>query len=70
MIFFAAPLASAAMPANTLCPIMKGERVKEKYFVDWNGKRVYLCCRSCVRKFKKHPEKYAEAFAALPQFSE
>ena len=37
---------------------MPGERVKEKFYVDYQGKRIYLCCRHCVIKFKRQPEKY------------
>jgi YHS domain-containing protein len=40
------------------CPVMPGRPVKEKFFVDYNGKRIYLCCAPCVKAFKKHPEKY------------
>ena len=49
----------AAQPVmNPYCPVMPGERTKEKFYVDHQGKRVYLCCRSCVKAFKKHPERY------------
>lgn len=40
------------------CPVMPGRLVKEKFFVDYNGKRIYLCCAPCVKAFKKHPKKY------------
>ncbi len=43
---------------NATCPIMEGERTKEKFFVDHQGKRVYFCCRSCIKKFNKNPQKY------------
>ncbi|OGX12958.1 MAG: hypothetical protein A2351_08580 [Omnitrophica bacterium RIFOXYB12_FULL_50_7] len=42
------------------CPVMPGRPVKENFFVDYNGKRVYLCCAPCVKAFKKHPEKYSK----------
>ncbi len=48
----------AAEQHNTICPVMTGERTKDKFYVDWNGRKIYMCCRSCVRKFKKNPEKY------------
>ncbi|OGW82142.1 MAG: hypothetical protein A3G33_10445 [Omnitrophica bacterium RIFCSPLOWO2_12_FULL_44_17] len=40
------------------CPVMIGQPVKEKFFVDYNGSRIYLCCGPCVKAFKKSPEKY------------
>ena len=40
------------------CPVMHGERIKQKFYVDYKGQRVYLCCRNCVIAFKKRPEKY------------
>jgi len=58
-ILCAFPLASKAQfQKNALCPVMPGNRVKEKFFVDYKGDRIYLCCKSCVKAFKKHPERY------------
>lgn len=51
-------LARAQALTNLTCPVMPGERTKEKFFVDYQGKRIYLCCRNCVIAFKKRPEKY------------
>lgn len=44
--------------AEPTCPVMKGERVKKKFWAEWKGEKVYFCCRSCVKSFKKHPERY------------
>lgn len=65
-IFFAAALSlvgeavgQARMPmTNTQCPVMKGERAKDKFFVDYEGQRIRLCCKSCIKRFSKNPEKY------------
>ena len=46
--------------AHLSCPVMRGEPVKEKFFADYQEKRIYFCCKNCVRKFKHHPEKYAK----------
>lgn len=40
------------------CPVMQGERVSKKFYVDHEGERIYLCCRPCIRAFKRNPEKY------------
>lgn len=59
-VFFGrpAPVVFSQIMGNMKCPVMPGERVKEKFFVDYQGKRVYLCCRNCVKAFKKRPWKY------------
>lgn len=42
---------------QTTCPVMGGDISKSTY-VDYNGKRVYLCCGACVKTFNADPEKY------------
>jgi YHS domain-containing protein len=51
-------LAQGGIEKGQTCLVMPGRPVKEKFFVDYNGKRTYLCCASCVKAFKKNPEKY------------
>ena len=41
-----------------MCPVMPGHKVKQKFYVDYQGRRIYFCCRGCVKAFKKHPERY------------
>lgn len=48
----------AQIEKNTFCPVMVGERVKDKFYVDYEGRRIYLCCKACKKAFKKRPEKY------------
>ena len=43
---------------NVTCPVMPGTAVKDKFYVDYQGQRIYLCCRACVKAFKKHPGKF------------
>ncbi len=43
---------------NATCPVMEGESVKEKHFVDYQGKRFYFCCSHCIKKFNKNPSQY------------
>ena len=47
-------------PAETqkTCPVMPGESVKKKFHVDYEGHRIYFCCKPCIRSFKRDPEKY------------
>lgn len=42
---------------QTVCPIMGGD-IKKDIFADYNGKRVYFCCNSCVGPFRENPAKY------------
>ena len=51
---------TAQVSKSTMCPVMVGEHAKEKFFVDYQGKRIHLCCRNCVKAFKKSPEKYLQ----------
>ena len=51
-----------ASPAGTVitqktCPVL-GNPVDKTVFTEYKGKKVYLCCASCVGKFEKEPEKY------------
>lgn len=65
VIFLGVSLSTHAQEAsNMTCPVMPGERVKEKFFVDYQGKRVFLCCRNCVNKFKSRPKKYTKLLKA------
>ncbi|MGA2228751.1 MAG: efflux RND transporter periplasmic adaptor subunit [Syntrophobacteraceae bacterium] len=43
--------------SQTNCPIMS-EKINEKFFVDYQGKRIYFCCSDCIDEFKKDSEKY------------
>ena len=42
---------------QTNCPVMGGT-INKQIYSDYQGKRVYFCCPSCVPEFKKDPEKY------------
>lgn len=37
---------------------MQDGKASAQYFADYNGKRIYFCCDSCVQLFKKNPEQY------------
>ncbi len=44
------------------CPVTK-EPVNQNIFVEENGKKVYFCCKGCVKKYHQDPSKYAAALA-------
>ena len=45
------------LAAQTKCPIMKG-KINKGVYVDYEGKRIYLCCPACEGTFNKDPEKH------------
>ena len=44
-------------PVNTFCPV-SGEEIDPEITATYNGKTYALCCKSCLKKFNKDPEKY------------
>ena len=50
--------ANAQLGKSSACIVMPGNAVKEKFFADYKGERIFFCCRACVKAFKKNPEKY------------
>ena len=48
---------------QTKCPVMGGKINKAQY-ADVNGKRVYVCCPSCIGKVKADPDKYLKKLKA------
>lgn len=51
-----APMQSDLVPQKT-CPVMGGA-INKKLYVDWEGKRIYVCCKGCIADVKKDPAKY------------
>jgi len=39
------------------CPVMGG-KIDQKVYVDYQGKRIYFCCKGCPETFQKTPKKY------------
>lgn len=52
---------------QTTCPVMEGNPIDKSLFVEYEGKKVYFCCKGCPEKFLANPEKYV---AKLPQFQQ
>jgi YHS domain-containing protein len=44
---------------QTMCPVLS-QKIDKKIFVDYKGKRIYFCCKACVDKFNKEPDKYVK----------
>ena len=56
----------AAAGEQTTCPVM-GNPIDKNIFVEYQGKKVYFCCKACPDVFKADPAKY---LAKLPQFAQ
>jgi YHS domain-containing protein len=54
---------TAEVKAQTKCPVMGGA-VDKALFVDYDGKRIYVCCDGCIAKIKKDPAKYVKQLEA------
>ncbi len=50
---------------QTTCPVM-GNPIDKSVFIEYQGKKVYFCCKACPDVFKADPAKY---IAKLPQFA-
>jgi YHS domain-containing protein len=48
---------------QTKCPVLSGT-VDKKVFVDYQGKRIYFCCKACIAEFEKNPDQYLKKLAA------
>lgn len=47
---------------QTFCPIMTTDEIdpKESATVDYKGVKIFLCCDTCVAKWKKEPSAYLD----------
>ena len=48
---------------QTECPVMGG-KINKNLYVDYHGKRIYVCCGMCIGKVKANPEKYIKELEA------
>ena len=63
----AAATEGVAAMEQTTCPVMDGNPINKALFVEYEGKKVYFCCKGCEEKFLADPAQYV---AKLPQFEE
>ncbi len=45
-------------PQST-CPVLGGP-IDKKLYVDYHGKRIYVCCAGCIEEVRKSPAQYIE----------
>ena len=53
-------VAGQESPANEYCPVTPSDRAEADIYTDYEGERIYFCCKSCLRDFLKDPEAYLE----------
>jgi len=44
-------------PVNSLC-LVSGEKIDSKITADYKGITYAFCCKTCLKKFTKNPDKY------------
>ena len=59
------PVTKALKPQTT-CPVQGGP-INKKLFVDYKGKRIYVCCEGCIADVRKDPEMYIKKLADMGQ---
>jgi hypothetical protein len=70
----AKPAASQNVAVKTLvpqttCPIMNNP-IDKKQYVDYDGKRIYVCCAGCIAEVKKNPKAAIAKLEAMGQTPE
>jgi YHS domain-containing protein len=52
---------------QTFCPVSGEKLEKKEVYTDFEGRRIYFCCKKCRGTFGEDPEKYLTALDAAPQ---
>ncbi|HEX3018972.1 MAG TPA: hypothetical protein VHP36_01660 [Chitinispirillaceae bacterium] len=58
-----------AMTPQRACPVMGG-KVDKSLFVDYEGKRIYVCCKQCQETFRKNPQAYIKKIEEAGQIAD
>lgn len=53
----AVPAPAAEQVANTVCPVMGGP-VNPELYAEVNGRKIFVCCKGCIKTIQDNPEKY------------
>jgi hypothetical protein len=51
---------------QTTCPV-QGDPIDKKLYVDYQDKRIYVCCSGCLDSVKANPQKYIDKLKSLGQ---
>ncbi len=59
------PVRTLPAGANKMCPVMPDEKADPATFVEFDGKRIYVCCKKCRQRVADDPAAwYAKAYSA------
>ena len=58
-------LCSGIAQEQKICPLMIEDEIDPEEFVEYKGKKIFMCCGSCVKKFKKAPDYYVKLTSKL-----
>lgn len=58
------PIVKKEGKKQTICPVIWGNPINKNIYVDYKGKRIYMCCKGCPKIFNKDPEKYIKKLEA------
>jgi len=61
--------AKKVLSEQKTCPIMGGA-INKKYYVDYKGKRIYVCCPDCIDAVKKDPKAAIKKLESLGEAPE
>lgn len=52
---------NGSQASNTVCPVSGDEvgSIGKPVYVEYQGKKIALCCKDCVKDFRRDPAKYA-----------
>ncbi|KAA3604467.1 MAG: hypothetical protein DWQ01_21760 [Planctomycetota bacterium] len=48
-------------PVIGKCPVMEEPVKDRRWWMTYQGRKVYLCCKKCARRFSKRPEQYLQS---------
>ena len=54
---------------QTECPVLGGA-IDKSLFVDYKGKRIYVCCAGCIETVKADPEKFLKILTDKNEYAE
>ena len=60
MLILALFLSAAHQEQNEFCPVMTDEKTDSSSFVEYEGRKIFFCCKKCPKTFMKNPQRYLQ----------
>lgn len=58
---------TAVLHPQTTCPIMAGQPIDDALYVDYDGKRIHVCCAGCIAIVEANPQAALDTLAKAGQ---